>query len=110
MRNLAAMSVNELRKLAEEALSVAAELENEKPSDRLAIMNGVENRTYNTVRNGWVAKFSGKSYVRQADGNVWLCTGYGPEGNAYSEIASGSYTKDDSLIADALAVMYATAR
>lgn len=130
--NLTSMSIGELKLVAETATNLAKELEGHCPSIQQAILNGVRDTSYTTVRYGYVSSFAKKAFVRQANGVVWLCTGHGTSGNAeyisregyidfqklgllneldeqtVAEIASASYTNDEMLIADALEFIYRT--
>ena len=73
---------NALTKLAERAQTLAKYLRKERPSYELALENGVEDRSYPTVANGYVLSFRGEAIVTMADGQRWRCVGHGPRGDA----------------------------
>ncbi|WP_348622558.1 hypothetical protein [Paenibacillus polymyxa] len=42
----------------------------------------IEDRGYNTVRNGWVSSYAGAGEVQAPDGHTYYIEGYGPKGTA----------------------------
>lgn len=88
--NLSGMSADALQALAERAQTLAADLRKEQPSYELALENGVEDRSYPTVANGYVSSFRGEAVVTMADGQRWRCVGRGPKGDA-SHISRDGY-------------------
>ena len=88
--NLSGMSADALTKLAERASALAADLRKQQPSYELALEAGVEDRSYNTVREGLVNSYRGEAVVTMADGQRWRCVGRGPRGDA-SHISSDGF-------------------
>ena len=88
--NLSGMSADALTKLAERASALAADLRKQQPSYELALEAGVEDRSYNTVREGLVNSYRGEAVVTMADGQRWRCVGHGPRGDA-SHISRDGY-------------------
>lgn len=80
--NLAGLSSVELEKLAKRAASLAADLKAKEPSYALALEAGIEDRSYNTVRYGRVARFAGEAEIVMDNGAKWLAKGHGPRGTA----------------------------
>lgn len=52
----------------------------------------VENRSYDTVANGWVRSFRGAARWATPDGQVFECRGFGPRGNAAVIFEQGGVT------------------
>ena len=88
--NLSGLSAVALQALAERAQTLAADLRKGEPSYELALENGVEDRSYNTVRYGLVGSYRGEAVVTMADGQRWRCVGRGPRGDA-SHISRDGY-------------------
>ena len=88
--NLSGLSADALTKLAERASALAKDLRKAEPSYELALENGVEDRSYPTVANGYVSSFRGEAVVTMADGQRWRCVGHGPRGDA-SHISRDGY-------------------
>ena len=88
--NLSGLSADALTKLAERASALAADLRKEQPSYELALENGVEDRSYPTVANGYVSSFRGEAVVTMANGRKWRCIGRCPRGDA-SHISKQGY-------------------
>lgn len=80
--HLAGMSANALEALAKRAAQIAKDLRGREPSYRLALLNGVEDRSYNTVRWGCVPSYSGDALIVMDDGSRWKAIGHGPTGTA----------------------------
>jgi len=64
----------------------------------LAIEAGIENRSYPTVRHGWVPSYAGTAWFKDHLGNPWMAQGFCPDGNAH-HIGCDGYIKF-SRIAD----------
>ena len=79
---LKGLSSDALRALAKEANKLAGELEGEQPTYQLALLNGVEDRSYNTVSWGWVSSYAGSATIVMDDGTKWVATGHRPQGSA----------------------------
>ena len=88
--NLSGLSAVALQALAERAQALAADLRKQQPSYELALEAGVEDRSYNTVREGLVNSYRGEAVVTMADGQRWRCVGHGPRGDA-SHISRDGY-------------------
>ena len=82
MIDLSGLSAQHLERLSKRALQLARDLRKKEPSDALALANGVEDNSYNTVRWGGVSSYSGEAVVTMADGSVWRCIGHRPTGTA----------------------------
>ena len=80
--NLASMSPEALRSLANEAIRMAEALEAERPSVGLALAAGILDRSYSTVRWGTVASYSGEVEITMANGRRWKAIGHRPTGCA----------------------------
>lgn len=80
--NLVNMSVVQLEQLAVKAKRLADDLRKDQPSYELAMEAGIRDESYQTVRFGTVAKYSGDVIVTMADGKTWRCVGRGPTGGA----------------------------
>ncbi|MGG4034188.1 hypothetical protein ABEV74_10895 [Paenibacillus cisolokensis] len=52
----------------------------DKPTDELAILCGIQDKSYHTVRYGFVRKFSGLVYIQMANGDVWKAEGHSTKG------------------------------
>jgi hypothetical protein len=52
-----------------------------KPSYSDAISQGIEDRSYRTVRWGTVPSYSGTAIIQDADGRKWRAIGHGPKGS-----------------------------
>ena len=51
-----------------------------KPSYSDAIKQGIEDRSYRTVRRGTVPSYSGTAIIQMDDGRVWKAIGHPPKG------------------------------
>lgn len=80
---LQGLSADALLGLARRAKELAGALREEQPSKELALLNGVVDRSYNTVSNGWVPSYSGTAIIEMEDGSRWRAIGHPPKGNAY---------------------------
>ena len=89
--SLRGLSANALDCLARRAASLAADLRQQQPSYELALLGGVCDASYSTVRHGLVPSYSGTAVIEMADGTKWLAVGHGPEGTA-------SYVSKDGYI------------
>lgn len=87
--NLSGLSAVALQALAERASALAKDLRKGEPSYELALENGVEDRSYNTVRYGLVGSYRGEAVVTMANGRKWRCVGRGPRGDASHISAEG---------------------
>ena len=87
--NLNNMSADELADLAKEANQLAADLRKAQPTYELALAAGIRDRSYQTVRNGEVASYSGEAIITMDDGRRWRATGHGPSGDAYTVTHQG---------------------
>jgi len=76
------MSTEMLEQIAENAAKLAKQLRAEEPSYDLALANGIIDRSYNTVRFGNVASYSGKVEIVMENGTHWLAEGHKPSGGA----------------------------
>jgi hypothetical protein len=70
----------ELAAIAKQANELASMLKQVEPSYELALLNGVKDTSYNTVRFGLVDSFSGEATVTMDNGNVFKCIGHGTQG------------------------------
>ncbi len=80
---LAGKSAEELRNIAKRALRLAEDTEKSQPSYRLALENGIEDRSYDTVANGRISSFSGEAIICLKNGTKWKAVGHRPTGDAY---------------------------
>lgn len=80
--NLSGLSVDSLTELAKRAIALAADLHLSEPSYDLALEAGVRDKSYNTVRCGWVSSYSGEAVIEMANGKKWKAVGHGPRGDA----------------------------
>jgi hypothetical protein len=76
-------SANELLRIAAAAADLANDLAAAQPSYELALLHGVEDCSYETVRHGLVASYAGEATIIMADGRPWRAIGHGPTGNAH---------------------------
>jgi len=81
-RDLAGLSADALDQLVKRAKALADDLRRAEPSNELALENGVRDKSYRTVRYGWISSFSGEAIVEMADGRRWKCVGHEPCGDA----------------------------
>lgn len=79
---LRGLSANALDCLARRAALLAADLRQQQPSYELALLGGVCNASYATVKHGLVHWYRGEAVIEMADGTKWLAVGHGPEGTA----------------------------
>lgn len=79
---LKGLSSVELQQLAKEATKLASDLQKEEPTYKLALLAGVEDHSYNTVRYGDVASYSGEAVVEMANGKKFKAVGHAPQGGA----------------------------
>jgi hypothetical protein len=77
-RIMRGMSAEELEDLSEQALEMAKHLKEDQPTYELALMNGVEDWSYYTVRFGMVRSYRGESLVAMGNGTKWRCIGHPP--------------------------------
>lgn len=89
--NLANLSADQLTNLAQQASALAADLSANQPSYQLALAAGVQDRSYNTTRFGFIASYSGTAIITMSDGRRWQAVGHGPCGSA-------SYVSKDGFI------------
>jgi hypothetical protein len=82
MTILKGISAEGLRRLAKEAVKIASHLEEVQPSYKLALLNGIEDKSYDTPSWGWVSSYSGVANIVMDDGTKWVATGHGPRGSA----------------------------
>ena len=85
-------SAVELRQLAREAMEIAEDLEKQQPSVELALLNGVQDIGYRTVRNGYVFSYRGEARITMSDGSFWKAIRHGPKGTA-SDIYKQGYVE-----------------
>lgn len=83
------MSVQQLESLSHAASKLANDLRKQEPSYDLALLNGVRDKSYPTVANGYVSKYSGEALITMADGRKWRAVGHGPAGDAYTVTRQG---------------------
>lgn len=76
------MSADQLQAIAKKATELAADLKKKQPTYELAIAAGVRDKSYNTVRYGWISSYGGEAEVTMADGSRWRCVGHSPRGSA----------------------------
>lgn len=88
--NLSHLSADELIALSKKAKKLAEDLRKEEPSNALCMENGMENRGYQTVRNGWVNRYEGTVIVEMDNGTKWECTGVKAKGDGW-DIYRDSY-------------------
>lgn len=93
---LAGKSPSELREIAEKAIKMANDLEQEAPSNLLAIEAGISDNSYKTVRWGWIPSYSGTAIVTMANGTKWKCIGHKPRGCA-SYVSKNGYIEKIKL-------------
>jgi len=82
MIDLRNMSADALDELSKRAASLASDLRNDQPSCQIALVNGVRDCGYDTVRYGFVPSFSGEAEIVMADGRRWRAIGHPPRGSA----------------------------
>lgn len=63
-----------------------------KPSYSDAIEQGIEDRSYRTVRWGTVPSYSGTAIIQAIDGKKWKAIGHGPKGSA-ERVSRNGYIK-----------------
>ena len=80
------LSSVKLRELSKDLLKLAADLEAEEPSDKLAILHGIKDNGYNTTANGWIDNYSGECIVTMDNGSKWRCIGHWAGGDAWHAI------------------------
>ena len=84
------MSVEGLRALAKLANRTADDLSKEIPSYELALAAGIEDRSYQSVRNGWIPSYGGQAEVTLANGKKFRCVGHRNHGgDAYTAHPNG---------------------
>ncbi len=82
MENLKGMSAVSLEALSKKAAALAVDLRESQPSYELALENGVEDCSYDTVRCGTVGKYRGTAEITMTDGSHWKAIGHSPKGTA----------------------------
>lgn len=79
---LSVKSKAEIETLAKKA-DLLEDLLEEKPTLDIAILCGVRDCSYTTVRYGKVYSYRGEAIVTMANGKRWLCIGKQPSGNVH---------------------------
>lgn len=87
--NFKGLSYEDVKKMMKEAVEVEGLLKKEEPSPRLAVLCGIVDKSYKTVRYGHVSSYSGYTHIKMADGSVWYAEGHGTKGTAESLHAQG---------------------
>lgn len=83
MFELKGISSTELRMLAKQAETLAEDLEKDQPTKELALISGIEDKSYNTTANGRVASYVGEAIIVMGNGRKWKAVGHRPTGNAF---------------------------
>ena len=79
--DLSNMSAVQLEQLANVALDIANDLRKKEPSYKLAILAGVQDSSYKTVRHGRISRYAGEATITMDDGSLWKALGHGTEGS-----------------------------
>jgi len=80
--DLSGMSADQLDVLVRRATSLSSDLRSKEPTYELALLNGIDDRSYRTVRWGTVPSYSGTAIIQMDDGKVWKAIGHKPRGTA----------------------------
>lgn len=80
---LTKMSSAQLTHLSEMCQKLAQDLKKKEPSYELALLNGIQDKTYNTVRNGIIPSYGGETIIKMNDGTKWKAIGHRSSGTAH---------------------------
>ena len=77
------LSSAELFRLAGKIERLAKQIKSDQPTIEMALSAGIVDRSYDTVRNGWVRSYDGEAVI-ETENAKWHCKGTQPRGNASS--------------------------
>ena len=80
--DLSGMSADQIDVIVRRATSLSKDLRSKEPTYELALLNGIDNRSYRTVRWGLVPSYSGTAIIQMDNGMTWKAIGHKPRGTA----------------------------
>lgn len=83
INDLRSLSSAELFRLSKKVEDLAKKIKKDQPTIEMALSAGIVDRSYKTVRHGWVSSYEGEAVI-ETENAKWHCKGTKPRGNASS--------------------------